>query len=271
MEFTYLDLINGFNDWCENNYLDIKSQMIFFKILHLINRSGWQEWTQISNMRLKDFCGIESDKSFIRLRDKLIEVGFIEYQKGKKSQPSKYRLCTDNFEKIKQKYTIKYTGKKESINESVSESKSDSINDSTSDTHNKIKEKDIRIKKDISNDISKEKRVFGTHSNVFLTDEQHTSLKSKYGDKLLEMINYLSDYIVTSGKEYKDHNRVLRGWVENAVREKKLKEQEIRLREKELEAREKRLETEYSYSKYRANQGVKSDVEDKSTNISDWL
>lgn len=265
MELTYLDLINGFNNWCEDNYLDIKSQIIFFKILHLMNRSGWKEWTQISNMRLMDFCGIESDKSFIRLRDKLIEVGFIEYQKGKKSQPNKYKLCTGNFEKVKQKYTVKYTGKKESTN--------DSINDSTSVPHNKKEEKELRVKKDISKDISKEKHAYGSAKNVLLTDKQHTKLQQDYGSDLLEMVEYLSDYIAKKGGEIEkqDHNRVLRGWVKNAVRERKLKQQELELREKELEARKKRLEMGYPYPKHGANQGVKPDVEDKSTDINDWI
>jgi hypothetical protein len=145
MKYTYIDLINGFNDWCYSNSLDIKAQIIFFKILYLMNKDKWKEWTEISNFRLMDLAKFSSETHFVKQRDKLIELGFFEYQKGKKGQPNKYKISEEGFEKIQQKYTIKYTVKKGSTNDSVLSSTKDSIFGSINSSHIKTidKEEDI--------------------------------------------------------------------------------------------------------------------------------
>lgn len=114
------------------------------------------------------------------------------------------------------------------------------------------------------------KKAYGSAENVLLTDEQHTKLQSDYGSDLLEMVEYLSDYIAKKGGKIKkqDHNRVLRGWVKDAVREQKLKQQELKLREKELEARQKRLESGYSCQKSDTQSKTKLDT---STDVNDWI
>lgn len=91
-KLKYIDYINAFNNWCYDHKLDGKTQLLFFKILHLINSNRWEEWTEMSNFRLIDICDFSNVPSFTRSRDKLIELGFIEYQKGKKRQPNRYRL-----------------------------------------------------------------------------------------------------------------------------------------------------------------------------------
>lgn len=142
MKLSYIDLVNGFNDWCYDHSLDTRAQIVFFKILHLMNKSHWQEWTEVSNLRLMDLSGFANEATFIKHRDSLIELGFFEYKKGKKGQPNKYKLVEENFTKQKLKNTIKYTSQNYSTNNSISNSKNNSINNSTSYRHNKIKDED---------------------------------------------------------------------------------------------------------------------------------
>lgn len=91
-KLKYIDYINAFNNWCYDHYLNKDVQIVFFKILHIMNLNKWEEWVEISNARLRDLSDFSNEKTFIRCRDKLIELGFIEYQKGKKGQPNRYRL-----------------------------------------------------------------------------------------------------------------------------------------------------------------------------------
>ena len=144
-KLKYIDYINAFNNWCYDHKLDGKTQLLFFKILHLINNNRWEEWTEMSNFRLIDICDFSNVPSFTRSRDKLIELGFIEYQKGKKRQPNKYRLVKEFFVTQKEKYSVKFdtTNVTTNVTESVTESvtKSDTI----SVTHNKMEDIDIDI------------------------------------------------------------------------------------------------------------------------------
>ena len=89
---TYLDWLNDFNRWLENNNLAANSQLMYFKLLHIFNRLGWPETVQVDNLRMMFLIGAESKGTVIRARDKLIEAGFVEVQSGKKGSPNCYRL-----------------------------------------------------------------------------------------------------------------------------------------------------------------------------------
>lgn len=51
---------------------------------------------------------MSSEKTLIRCRDKLIENNLLEYQKGTKSKPNRYKISTVNFT-AKNKSTVKNT------------------------------------------------------------------------------------------------------------------------------------------------------------------
>lgn len=94
---TYIDLINAFEKWLETNYLPSSAQLLWYKLIALFNKAGWSEWVTVDNYRLMSIMQIESEKTLIRCRDKLIENNFFEYQKGKKGSPNKYKILTVNF------------------------------------------------------------------------------------------------------------------------------------------------------------------------------
>lgn len=115
---TYIEALNSFHLWLESNALAASSQLLYFKLLNVFNRAGWPEYVQVDNRRLMSMIDAESEKTVIRARDRLIEAGFLAYQKGRKGCPNRYSV------------TI---GCK---NYSVSDSENDSINDSISDSEN---------------------------------------------------------------------------------------------------------------------------------------
>lgn len=103
MDYIKQDL--AFEDWCENNYLPISAYVIWRKLFKRFNRSGWCEWVTVDNLTLMADTQIKSEKSLILYRNKLIECGLIEYEKGSKGNPNKY--------KMKKLYTVKNTVKRE--------------------------------------------------------------------------------------------------------------------------------------------------------------
>lgn len=89
----------------------------------------------------------------------------------------------------------------------------------------KEKELDLDIELDIKKDnstpapskpkkIKPQKHKHGEYKHVLLTDDEFERLKKDF-DFYKELIKKLDEYIETSGKKYKNHNLVLRGWVLN--------------------------------------------------------
>lgn len=94
---SYIDLINAFEQWLETNYLPSSAQLLWYKLIHIFNRAGWREWVTVDNQRLMCIMQIDSEKTLIRCRDKLIDAGLFEYKKGKKGCPNQYKINTVNF------------------------------------------------------------------------------------------------------------------------------------------------------------------------------
>ena len=91
---SYIDLINAFERWLETNYLPSAAQLLWYKLIHIFNRAGWCEWVTVDNQRLMCVMQMESEKTLIRCRDKLIDAGLFEYKKGKKGSPNQYKINT---------------------------------------------------------------------------------------------------------------------------------------------------------------------------------
>lgn len=74
-------------------------------------------------------------------------------------------------------------------------------------------------KKDISKDISKEKKKFGEFENVLLTNEQYQKLKDKFYD-VDDRIETLSSYMASKGVKYKDHYATILTWARKEEKNK---------------------------------------------------
>jgi hypothetical protein len=91
---NYVEESVGFEKWVEGNYLPQFAQLIWYKLFKRFNRSGWSEWVTVDNRSLMADTQIKSEQSFILYRDKLVEAGLIEYVKGKKGVPNRYKLVS---------------------------------------------------------------------------------------------------------------------------------------------------------------------------------
>ena len=90
----YIKEINAFERWCENNYLPISSQLLWYKIMQRFNRNGWREWVSVDNLTLMAAMQMSREATLIKARDELIKAGLMEYQKGKKGTPNRYRMVS---------------------------------------------------------------------------------------------------------------------------------------------------------------------------------
>ena len=88
---TYIDLINAFEKWLETNYLQSSAQLLWYKLIALFNKAGWSEWVTVDNHRLMSMMQMNSEKTLIRCRDKLIESKLFEYEKQSRTN-TKYLL-----------------------------------------------------------------------------------------------------------------------------------------------------------------------------------
>ena len=89
---NYIAEINAFERWCENNRLPIPAQMLWYKLMQRFNRNGWCEWVSVDNLTLMAAMQMSREATFIQVRNELIKAGLIEYQKGKKGSPNRYRM-----------------------------------------------------------------------------------------------------------------------------------------------------------------------------------
>lgn len=91
---NYIAEINAFEQWIETNYLPISSQLLWYKLMSICNKSGWSEWVTVDNLRLMAIMQMSREATLIKVRDELIKAGLINYQKGKKGHPNKYQLVS---------------------------------------------------------------------------------------------------------------------------------------------------------------------------------
>lgn len=125
---TYIDYLNAFNQWLETNPLPVSSQLLYYKLLYVFNRAGWPEEVGVDNLRVRQMLGGVTEKTAIQARDRLVEAGFITYQRGRKGFHNRYALP--------KKHCNFY-----SKTVSVSVSENDSISASINASHIKTKTK----------------------------------------------------------------------------------------------------------------------------------
>ena len=132
---TYIDYLNDFNKWLRSNYLPGNVRLLYYSLLAVFNEAGWPESVQVDNYRLMSMIDVRTERVAISARDKLVDYGFIRYNKGKKGCPNTYFLT-------------KYTGKK--VSQFDSESGSVSVSQSVSQKCSHIKTKTKKKTKNIS-------------------------------------------------------------------------------------------------------------------------
>ena len=90
---VYVGHINGFSRVCAGRKVGLTAQLLMLKIFGLFARAGWREWISIDNHELMREIGCASETTIISARNRLSELGFIDYQRGFKHVPARYRLA----------------------------------------------------------------------------------------------------------------------------------------------------------------------------------
>ncbi len=90
----YIAEINQFEQKIKTKHISAAAQLLWYKLMNLCCNSGWEEWMEIDNLRLMTEIQTRSETTFIKIRDELIEAGFLTYKKGKKGSPNSYHLIS---------------------------------------------------------------------------------------------------------------------------------------------------------------------------------
>ncbi|WP_338761965.1 hypothetical protein WAF17_16640 [Bernardetia sp. ABR2-2B] len=160
----YLDAINAFWIISEPEYLNGNEIALYFVILKEFNRFGWKkDKVGISNNLLAEKISV-SEKTLIKVRNKLKQIGAIDFVKGKKGKLTEYRLLTITCNSSSTNYS------KNNItcnNSSTNSSTKFSTNSSTKFSHHKSIDKRLKIKDNTNNheDFSKENFEEGISEN----------------------------------------------------------------------------------------------------------
>ncbi|MEO1782270.1 DnaD domain protein [Enterococcus diestrammenae] len=83
--------INAFEDWLEYNELGAGPQLLWYKLLRVANRSGWQSELSIANTRLQSMTK-STEKTLINHRNQLIQCGLLTYKKRGRTKAGIYIL-----------------------------------------------------------------------------------------------------------------------------------------------------------------------------------
>ncbi len=198
---NYLKEILTFENWLDYNSTINKSDIrLWYTLMYTANRFNWKEFSiSISSLIFKSKL---SKSDIYRSRNKLKQVGLIDFKEKKGNQCTVYKInsCVDVF------------GTQNGTDFGTELETPFATNcDTTFDTNqgNINKTKNININKN-KKEIVKEK--FGEFENVLLSADELQKLKFKFGDETENYIERLSSYIASSGKRYKSHYATILSW-----------------------------------------------------------
>ena len=88
----FIEEINAFDKWAEIHETSSTARLLWRFIFTLNNRVRWAEWVCVDNPRLMNGIWVKSLTTLVAARKELIEHGLIEFRKGKKGCPNRYKL-----------------------------------------------------------------------------------------------------------------------------------------------------------------------------------
>ncbi|MBR5619617.1 MAG: hypothetical protein IKW76_07770, partial [Clostridia bacterium] len=89
----YISELNAFHRWLGTHCLGANAILMWFMLIGLVNAGGWEEWVQIDNTRLMCLVRTKTEKTAMRARKELIDAGLLVYEKGRRGQCGRYKLC----------------------------------------------------------------------------------------------------------------------------------------------------------------------------------
>lgn len=175
---NYIAEIKGFMDLVQVKSLSTGQIALWYALMYINNKCAWQEWFSVANITLELHTGL-SRQGIQKCRNVLKQYGLIDFKaEGTKSTVYKLNSMANSFQ----------TGCQDSFQASFREGfqNSSQVGCQNSSAINKQNKNKTKQKKDISNDISKEKDPF-----------------SEYAGEDTELLKALRDYEAMR-KEKKD-------------------------------------------------------------------
>lgn len=103
---NYIRLLRAYEQWTEQHYLSGNAELLWYKLVSLWNKNGWETWIQTENRQLMGLLRMKNEMSFIRSRKELVEAGLLEYEKGRKGHPGRYRMLLGQFHGLEEPEAI---------------------------------------------------------------------------------------------------------------------------------------------------------------------
>ena len=88
---NYIEQLNSFYELQEQHPISIKAFCLYHHLLNINNKLFWKERFVLPNSRLVNLTRIDI-RTFDRVRNELIQKGYIEYKKGKGNQAGEYKI-----------------------------------------------------------------------------------------------------------------------------------------------------------------------------------
>lgn len=228
---NYIKEINAFERWLETNYLAAQSQLLWYRLMALCNRSGWPEWVIVDNQRLMGMIGCGSKNTFLRARDGLIEAGLVQYVKGKKGSPNKYHIVSFSSESEPYKWKGSFSEPQtEPYTEPQTELKTEPYTEPQTGPIYKHKHKLNKTKRESdaradepTTDAENVQGRYGRFKNVILSDLQSKLLREEYGPGSEWMIKNLDNYLEThpvKKRLYQNHYATMVKWADEDAAKK---------------------------------------------------
>ena len=214
----YLDLLNAFDEWIEQNSISTCQIAIWYRLAALYNKLGRPEWVSVDNLKLMWMTQISNKNTFIKNRDKLIELRLIEFEKGKKGKPNQYKVATE--------VLVNSPKKGNKFEPEIEPQIAPKTAPKVAPQIGPITEIRVRVKENTANAVQK-KTACGEFGNVLLTKNELEKLKSQYPQEFDAIIDYLSSYIEMKGYKAKSHYLAIQKWVVLAYREQKKREENL--------------------------------------------
>lgn len=189
---NYIKFLNAFYVWEQQNPLTPIQECILMRILRRVNASGWCEWIKVSNLELMLELHITSEVTFRNNRNRLIELGLIEYKTGKKGKPSSYKLNMPTKKEIVYKFSKSKYVENSSENINV-KNKGDKINVKTN--------VNINVKSNVNNaETPHEPCISDTPKHKTINNK----LKNKVNTNVFTRTKNNCDDVLSSNKKYDD-------------------------------------------------------------------
>lgn len=125
---TYMEYLNLFNQWLEDDNPTDKAIVLYYGLLNTFNRRRWPRWAGVDTQRLMLLARTTDRKAAFRARDILVKAGFLEYKSGRKGVATEYRL-------------LQYGGKYPTENDTENTTENATGNDTENATPIKTKKK----------------------------------------------------------------------------------------------------------------------------------